>query len=207
MKDKSTGLADIQALLSQAAAASVPLKQSNIVLSKISSRERHLMNPHQPLYTPNSAGQGTRCFWAGRSATATERAKTTVRHFVLEQTWFQVTHKPTNNPSPPQLHSVVPSSGPDTSTMASVKKQHLKLEAFGLKSSNTVELRCLHALACVAGRSLRQQSCTWRPQVTTCPSVAWNKSPAKWKQEAQSIDQGVLDDFCVSRVRKLPALC
>lgn len=60
--------------------------------------------------------------------------------------------------------------------MASVKKQHLKLEALGLKSSNTVELRCLHALACMAGRNLRQQSCIWQPQVTTCSSVAWSKS-------------------------------
>lgn len=113
MKGKSTGLADIQALLSQAAAASVPLKQSNVVLSNISFRERHLMNPHRPIYRPDSTGQGTRCFRVGRSATAAVRA--TVSHFGLEQIWFQVTHKPTNNPSPPQVRSVVPSSGPDTS--------------------------------------------------------------------------------------------
>lgn len=58
-KDKSTGLADTGAVLS-CAAAMVPPKQSNTVLSQILSRERHLMNPHWPLYKSGSAGQGTR---------------------------------------------------------------------------------------------------------------------------------------------------
>lgn len=35
MKDKSTSLADIQAMLSQVAAASVPLKQSNSVVKNL----------------------------------------------------------------------------------------------------------------------------------------------------------------------------
>lgn len=57
MKDKSTGLADIQAMLSQVAAASVPLKQSNSVVKNPVQGKALNELTLAPLYTQNC--------WAG----------------------------------------------------------------------------------------------------------------------------------------------
>lgn len=66
-------------------------------------------------------------------------AKTRVSHFGLEQIWLQVTHKPitTLTTSAPFCSTVLRSRHRHT---ASVKKQHLKLEGFGLKSSIIVKM-------------------------------------------------------------------
>lgn len=139
---KSTSLPHVQELLSQAAAATAPLKQSNIVLSKSLFRERHLMNPPCPLYAPHTAGQGTRWCWAGRPATDKDpsQPRWAGADFISNDTQ---THLEFLTTPAPLCSPIVWSRNQHK---VSVEKQHLKWEALGLKTSNTAELRCLHAL-------------------------------------------------------------
>lgn len=96
-------------------------KQSNTVLSQILSRERHLMNPHWPLYKSGSAGQ--------------------VHDFELADqprpepgTWgwsrldFKWHKKPLTHP---QHLSSVCCYHPLVQHMVSMKKQHLELGLLG----------------------------------------------------------------------------
>lgn len=111
MQAKSTSLPHAQVLLSQAAAATVPLKQSNMVLSESLSRERHLMNPPHPLYTGHKVGLSWQSSHGHREDKAQSQPRWAGANFISNDT--QTHSEFLTTPAP---LFVVPSSGPDTST-------------------------------------------------------------------------------------------